>query len=51
MAQAASLKTHFEEQIGIYGDQYLVNLVNTSGYEKPVKEAYERGVANLNNPR
>ncbi|KAH9818855.1 SacI homology domain-containing protein [Melampsora americana] len=46
-----SLRKHFEKQVEIYGDQYIVNLVNSSGYEKAVKEAYERGVHALGNPR
>jgi phosphatidylinositol 4-phosphatase len=38
---------HFDQQIKIYGDQYLVNLVNQKGREKRVKEAYEQMVNNL----
>lgn len=34
-------KAHFEEQVRIYGDNYLVNLVNQKGREKPIKEAYQ----------
>ena len=34
-------KAHFDEQIRLYGDNYLVNLVNQKGREKQVKEAYE----------
>ena len=45
------MKAHFDEQISIYGDQYLFNLVNSSGYEKAVKDGYEKAVKNLNNPR
>lgn len=33
---------HFREQIKIYGDNYLVNLVNRKGREDPVKRAYEQ---------
>lgn len=33
---------HFNEQIRIYGDNYLVNLVNQKGREQRVKEAYEQ---------
>ncbi|KZZ92096.1 phosphoinositide phosphatase [Moelleriella libera RCEF 2490] len=40
-AFAASQK-HFEEQIRIYGDNYLINLVNSKGRECKVKESYER---------
>ncbi|CAH7687658.1 SAC domain-containing protein [Phakopsora pachyrhizi] len=46
-----SMKAHFNQQVKIYGDQYLVNLVNSSGCEKPVKYYYERGVRELGNPR
>ncbi|PWN22634.1 hypothetical protein BCV69DRAFT_280226 [Microstroma glucosiphilum] len=42
---------HFRNQVDFYGDNYLVNLVNQSGYEKPVKEAYEKAVDALNNDR
>lgn len=38
---------HFSEQVKLYGDNYCVNLVNQSGYEKPVKDAYEAAVENL----
>ncbi|KAK9425482.1 putative SAC1 protein, partial [Seiridium unicorne] len=38
---------HFDEQIRIYGDNYLVNLVNQSGREKRIKEAYEQVVQKL----
>ncbi|GAA5975561.1 hypothetical protein JCM11641_003534 [Rhodosporidiobolus odoratus] len=48
---AESLNRHFTQQVSLYGDQYLVNLVNSHGYEKPVKEAYERALKAMNNPR
>ena len=35
-------KQHFGQQITLYGDNYLVNLVNQKGRERGVKEAYER---------
>lgn len=35
-------KKHFDEQITIYGDVYMVNLVNQKGREKRVKDAYEQ---------
>ncbi|KAJ9477010.1 Phosphatidylinositol-3-phosphatase SAC1 [Pseudozyma hubeiensis] len=44
-------RRHFEDQVARYGDNYLVNLVNQKGYEKPVKEAYERAVEKLHNPQ
>lgn len=41
-------RTHFDQQKQLYGDVYLVNLVNQKGYELPVKEAYESAVHALN---
>lgn len=41
-------RTHFNRCISKYGTNYLVNLVNQSGYEKPVKLAYENAVTALN---
>lgn len=38
---------HFEEQIRLYGENYLVNLVNQRGREIRVKEAYEQMVQTL----
>ena len=40
-------QTHFEEQIDLYGENYLVNLVNQKGRETKVKEAYEQMVQAL----
>lgn len=37
-------KQHFDEQIKLYGENYLVNLVNQKGRENRVKEAYEQMV-------
>ncbi|BGP13525.1 hypothetical protein JCM10213_005361 [Rhodosporidiobolus nylandii] len=48
---AESLSRHFTHQISLYGDQLLVNLVNSHGYEQPVKEAYERALDAMQNPR
>lgn len=45
-AQDATAK-HFKQQVELYGENYLVNLVNQSGYERPVKEAYEKAVETL----
>ena len=43
---------HFDEQIRLYGDNYLVNLVNQKGREMPVKQAYEQMVDMLvSNPQ
>ncbi|KAF8213463.1 SacI homology domain-containing protein, partial [Mycena galopus ATCC 62051] len=41
------MRVHLQEQVSIYGDQALVNLVNRKGHEQPVKEAYERYVAQV----
>lgn len=40
-------RKHFNEQINLYGDNYLVNLVNQKGREEKVKRAYEMLVRNL----
>ncbi|KAH9487075.1 hypothetical protein JR316_0001141 [Psilocybe cubensis] len=45
-----AMQTHFTALTNTYGKQYLVNLVNQKGHEKPVKEAYERFVAQLDLP-
>lgn len=37
-------RKHFEEQIRLYGENYLVNLVNQKGREERVKKAYEQMV-------
>lgn len=41
------MRLHLQEQISLYGEQSLVNLVNHKGYEQPVKEAYEKHVAQV----
>ena len=35
-------KKHFDEQIQLYGENYMVNLVNQKGREMRVKDAYEQ---------
>ncbi|SCU82333.1 LAME_0C00672g1_1 [Lachancea meyersii CBS 8951] len=42
---------HFEQQKHLYGENYLVNLVNQQGHELPVKNAYESAVSGLNDPK
>jgi len=44
MRQANAMRTHLTTLNKLYGAQSLVNLVNQKGYEKPVKDAYERFV-------
>jgi hypothetical protein len=41
------MRTHLEDQVGQYGPTALVNLINHKGHEKPIKEAYERVVAEV----
>ena len=49
--QLEAFRRHFDEQIKVYGNQILVNLVNKKGYEFPVGEAYEKAVKQLNDSR
>ncbi|KAL7420895.1 Phosphoinositide phosphatase sac1 [Cryptotrichosporon argae] len=42
-----ALKNHLYKMINEYQSLYLVNLVNQKGYEQPVKEAFERGMATV----
>ncbi|MBE3048412.1 SAC family polyphosphoinositide phosphatase [Candidatus Bathyarchaeota archaeon] len=35
-------RAHFDEQVRTYGDNYLINLVNSTGREQTVKNSYER---------
>lgn len=44
---APAAAAHFTEQVRLYGDNYLVNLVNQKGREQRVKEAYEQVVQKL----
>ncbi|PHH86930.1 hypothetical protein CDD83_9569 [Cordyceps sp. RAO-2017] len=46
-AALAAAQKHFDEQIRLYGDNYLINLVNQKGREARVKESYERMVETL----
>lgn len=43
----AAARRHFDEQIRIYGDTYVVNLVNHKGREERVKKAFEDVVRTL----
>lgn len=43
-------RKHFTEQIKLYGDNYMVNLVNQKGREERVKRAYEQLVRTLVSP-
>lgn len=44
-------RKHFDRSINRYGSNYLVNLVNSSGHEEPVKQAYESAVTALADPK
>lgn len=46
-AAFTAARRHFDEQINIYGDNYLINLVNSKGREKNVKDLYEQMVQTL----
>ena len=46
-ASIPAAQKHFEEQVRLYGDNYLVNLVNQKGREDKVKAAYEQLVKSL----
>ena len=41
------MRRHLQEQVDIYGQHNLVNLVNQKGHEKPIKEAYEKYFAEV----
>jgi hypothetical protein len=41
------MRLHLQEQVALYGGQNLVSLVNHNGYEQPIKEAYEKYVAQV----
>lgn len=43
-AAANAARKHFDEQIRLYGENYMVNLVNQKGREMRVKDAYEQMV-------
>ncbi len=49
--QVNALRKHINDQIAIYGEVWLVNLVNKKGYELPVKEAFEKALAALAEPK
>ena len=38
----SAARLHFDEQISLYGENYLVNLVNQHGREDRIKKAYEQ---------
>ena len=42
--QIPAIQAHLKEQGALYGSTSLVNLVNTKGYEQPLREAFERNI-------
>jgi hypothetical protein len=36
------MRRHLQEQVNLYGEQNMVNMVNHKGHEKPIKDAYEK---------
>ena len=51
IVEVDAIRRHLQEQVSLYGDQSLVNLVDQQGYEKPVKETYERYLAKVSVPQ
>jgi hypothetical protein len=45
--QKSAMSKHITAQNETYGLQSLVNLVNQKGHEKPIKDMYERYVAEV----
>jgi len=45
-----AMKLHLQELVEIYGQQNLVSLVNQKGYEKPIKEAFEKYAQTMDLP-
>ncbi|KIJ45625.1 hypothetical protein M422DRAFT_166497 [Sphaerobolus stellatus SS14] len=50
MTQADALERHLQDQVSHYGALHIVNLVKQKGHEKPIKEAFERYIAEANIP-
>ncbi|KAL0950766.1 hypothetical protein HGRIS_007534 [Hohenbuehelia grisea] len=48
---ANAMRQHLQKQVNTYGENSLVNLVNHKGHEKPVKDAFERYVAEVALPQ
>lgn len=46
-SSADATAKHFRDQVSRYGDVYCINLVNQSGYEEPVKAAFESAIETL----
>ncbi|RPD81689.1 hypothetical protein L226DRAFT_527952 [Lentinus tigrinus ALCF2SS1-7] len=46
-----ALRAHLQENLNLYGEQSIVNLVNHKGHERPVKEAFEKYIAEAKMPK
>ncbi|OCH96696.1 hypothetical protein OBBRIDRAFT_830093 [Obba rivulosa] len=46
-----AFRKHLQEQVQLYGESALVNLVNQKGHERPIKEAYEKYVTEASVPK
>jgi hypothetical protein len=42
---------HFEKQFQYYGNQLVINLINKTGYEQPLSEAFGKSVELFNDNR
>lgn len=49
--QSSALRLHLDEQIRLYNEVWLINLVNQKGHEYPVKEAFERAIEAVHEPK
>jgi hypothetical protein len=50
VSQADAMRMHLEDQLSNYGPTSLVNLINHKGHEKPIKEAYEKYMSQVEVP-
>ena len=48
--QLDAARKHFNEQITLYGDTSLVNLVNRKGHEQPLKDTFEQRLSDVSIP-
>ncbi|KAI0662534.1 SacI homology domain-containing protein [Cubamyces menziesii] len=46
-----AMRAHLQENVNLYGQQAIVNLVNHKGHEKPVKEAFEKYIEQAKPPK
>ncbi|KAL4234585.1 Phosphatidylinositide phosphatase SAC1 [Mactra antiquata] len=45
------MRRHFDNQVYLYGEQVVVNLVNSKGYEGQLEKALDQSVRNVQNPQ